>query len=250
MIVDRPLEITDLSREDLIHMVGIFISDVFVHYGMWFTETVHSQGIEKALELDDQVLGPYFQLAASRLAQHFGIEMDGSVPKALTTKTREELLILLAEVAKTWVVGDGLWFQAVEASADMDQAKLVNDTCWSHFAHMEAYKIRKFLNLGPRGGLDALEKALRLRLYSSINAHSSSWEDDGSLLFAMTECRVQSARRRKGMQDYPCKSAGIVEYSNFAASLDPRILTECHYCPPDHVPDEQFCAWRFRLRTE
>jgi hypothetical protein len=157
------------------------------------------------------------------------------------------LLLLIADIAKTWLTGDGLWFQAVEDSAGMDAAKEVNDNCWSHFAFMEAYKIRKHLGVGDRGGLEALNMALKLRIYSSINAHSASWDADGNLLFTMTECRVQSARRRKELEDYPCKTAGMIEYANFARGIDPRIRTDCVWCPPDRVPDEEFCTWRFSV---
>jgi hypothetical protein len=113
---------------------------------------------------------------------------------------------------------------------------------------VEAFKIRQYLELGEAGGLEALEKALKLRIYASINAHSVSWSDDGALLFTMTECRVQSAPSRKDLEHYPCKTAGIVEYTHFAKGIDPRIKTECVWCPPDRVPDEEFCTWRFSLQ--
>ena len=119
------VEFSDLEKEDLIRMVGIFVGDLLVHYGMWFTETVRSQGIKTALELDHEVLNTYYPLAAKRLAGHLGIEMDGDVPKVLKNKSREELLALLSDIAKTWVVSDGLWFQALEKRTNMDQAKQV-----------------------------------------------------------------------------------------------------------------------------
>ena len=61
------------------------------------------------------------------------------------------------------------------------------------------------------------------------------------------ECRVQAARKRKGLPDYPCKSAGMVEYPAFARTIDSRIRTECVGCPPDDHPAEWFCAWKFTL---
>jgi hypothetical protein len=67
-------------------------------------------------------------------------------------------------------------------------------------------------------------------------------------VFKMNECRVQSARKRKGLADYPCKSAGVVEYTYFARSIDDRIQTECIGCPPDPHPEEWYCAWRFTLK--
>ena len=69
-----------------------------------------------------------------------------------------------------------------------------------------------------------------------------------SLVYQMNECRVQSTRKRKGLDDYPCKSAGLVEYTYFARSIDDRIRTECIGCPPDPHPEEWYCAWQFTLK--
>jgi hypothetical protein len=243
----NPLDVTELSKEQLLHLVGIVAGDVFVHYGLWFAETVRHLGVKTALDGEHEVLKQYYPLLMKRLAPHFGVELTDGVPTALVSKSREDLLFLIADIAKTWVAGDGLWFQALESRLGIIDAKVVNDSCWSHFAHMEAFKIKKYLDLGDNGGLKALEKALRLRIYSTINAHATSWDEDGSLLFKMTECRVQSSRRRKKLEDYPCKSAGMVEHTEFALEMDPRIKTECVWCPPDRVPDQEFCTWRFTL---
>ena len=67
-------------------------------------------------------------------------------------------------------------------------------------------------------------------------------------VFRMVDCRVQSARRRKNLPDFPCKSIGIVEYSEFARMVDPRIETRCIACPPDPHPREYWCAWEFTLK--
>lgn len=247
MDAHKPVEINELSKEDLLEMIRIFVGDVLVHYGMWFTETLNALGPDKALEFDRSVLPRYAASIMQRFAPHLGLELKNGMPRVLEEKSREELILMIGDLAKTWLVGDGLWFQAVEASHGMTQAKEVNDVCWAHFAQMEAFKIRHYLGADTSGGLQTLQKALGLRVYSSINAHTSSWAADGSLLFSMTECRVQAARRRKKMEAYPCKSAGIIEYSVFAAAIDPRIKTSCVWCPPDRVPDEVFCTWRFTV---
>ncbi len=51
----------------------------------------------------------------------------------------------------------------------------------------------------------------------------------------------------KGLADYPCKSAGVIEYTGFAKAIDPRIWTRCIGCPPDAHPDEWRCAWEFTI---
>ncbi len=107
--------------------------------------------------------------------------------------------------------------------------------------------IKKLLGLPDNGGIPALKKALAFRMYALINDQSIEDVDDNCIIFRMNDCRVQAARKRKGLPDYPCKSAGVVEYPRFAETLDPRIRTECVGCPPDEHPDEWFCAWKFTL---
>jgi hypothetical protein len=63
----------------------------------------------------------------------------------------------------------------------------------------------------------------------------------------MDRCRVQYARTQKGLPDFPCKSVGIVEYSEFAKTIDPRIKTTCIACPPDSHPKEFYCSWKFEI---
>jgi hypothetical protein len=59
-------------------------------------------------------------------------------------------------------------------------------------------------------------------------------------------CRVQEARRRKGLLDFPCKSVGQIEFEIFARTVDSRIQTRCLHCPPDAVSN-QYCGWEFTL---
>lgn len=239
--------IHELGEKGLVRLIGIFLGEALVHYGMWFSNAVHHQSLDQVLELESKVWGVYGETVLKRLAPHLGIELQDGIPEALLHKSRDELISLLHDIAKSWLTSDGLWFQALEAPFGMCDAKLVNDHCWFIFARMEAYKISHFLGCGDRGGLEALEKALRFRIYSSFNEHETVWEEEHTLVWKMLECRVQRARRRKEMDDYPCKSAGLVEHTRFAQGIDPRINTECIICPPDDVPEGVFCAWRFTL---
>jgi len=94
-----------------------------------------------------------------------------------------------------------------------------------------------------------LEEALKWRMNSRVNEVVVVREAD-SLTFRVLTCRVQAARRRKGLQDYPCKSAGVTEYRGFARHVDARIRTECLACPPDDLAPDEFCSWRFTLEND
>jgi len=70
------------------------------------------------------------------------------------------------------------------------------------------------------------------------------------VVFEMNKCRVQEARKRRGLDDYPCKSVGLVEYGYFAEMIDDRFETVCIGCPPDPHPEEWVCSWRFILHED
>jgi hypothetical protein len=161
--------------------------------------------------------------------------------------SREDLIRLVEVFAKNWLAHDGCWFLAAEEKLGMDGALELDRESWRRFSPAEAHRIMESFGIPPGGGLPALEKALGFRLYAALNEQAAAWTEDGALEFRMIECRVQSTRRRKGLPDFPCKSVGIVEYTEFAKAIDPRIRTECIRCPPDPTGDT-YCVWRFTLR--
>lgn len=164
--------------------------------------------------------------------------------------SREQLEYMLTDFAKRWLAHDGLWFQKVEQSYGMDEAIRLDTAAWEQFTVIEAKRIMDFLSIEPGGGISALKKALQYRLYSLINTQEMIEEDRKTLIFRMKECRVQSARKRKQLPEFPCRPVGMAEYAHFARTIDPRIKTRCLYCPPDEHPQDSYCAWEFTLDSE
>ncbi len=237
----------DLSHADKARLLMDVFHRIIVHYGLWFTEIRHQMGMEKALEAIATASEKSLYIQLKRLGKALGYEMRDGVPAPLLNLSEEALSDLTDKAAMNWLANDGVWFQAVEFTSGMTDAKRCNDSCWAHFSPFEAASVKKFLNMEDRPGLDGLKTALAFRVYSRINKQSV--EDDGpdAFIYRMNECRVQGARKRKGLDDYPCKSGGTVEYTYFARAVDPRIRTECIGCPPDPHPDDWFCSWRFSI---
>jgi hypothetical protein len=154
---------------------------------------------------------------------------------------------LISDFAKLWLAHDGLWFQAVENAYGLETAIKLDTEAWSKFSPIEAKRILERLGKEPGGGLDLLEEALGQRLYAFINKQRIVEKTDRKIVFEMTACRVQDARHRRGLESFPCKSVGIVEYSTFAKTIDPRIETRCLHCPPDSYNGEYWCRWEFTL---
>jgi len=240
--------IEDLSRDQIIRMIGVAFKNIISHTGLWFRETEYQLGIEKALQIDNQAWQRGFPIQIRRLAKYFGLEVDEQgIPVTLKNMGKETLISLFTDLAKNWIANDGVWFQAVEQQEDMFVAKRCNDTAWTRFTVIEAHRIMEAVGIPKNGGLEALKQALGYRLYARLNVQEIVEENENSFLFRMNDCRVQSARKRAGLPDYPCKSGGLVEYSYFARAIDPRIKTTCVGCPPDPHPEEWWCAWRFEI---
>ncbi len=242
-----PSNFQDLSKEKQQALVIDMFTRIVAHYGLWFNEVQHQMGMEKALTALDKATQSTIGILMKHLSGVLGFEQNKGIPNALVALDDSQMEKLTAAIGKSWLANDGVWFQAVEFDHGMNDAKRCNDSCWTRFSPFEAHRIKKLLGLGEFPGLDGLKKALNFRMYAFINRQGIVDEGPNSFIFQMNECRVQRARIRKGLDDYPCKSAGLVEYARFAEGVDKRIKTECIGCPPDPHPDDWFCAWRFTL---
>ncbi|MEN8153288.1 MAG: DUF6125 family protein [Acidobacteriota bacterium] len=164
--------------------------------------------------------------------------------------SREELLELTKVYAKNWIAHDGSWFLSIEKEMGMDKAIHFDTEAWRMFTVVEAKRIMGFLGLEKNSGINGLKRALGFRLYSSINEDEIVVVDEKTVEYRVKTCRVQEARRRKGLEDFPCKSVGIVEYSYFAKTIDERFETEVVSCPPDITEPDYYCFWRFTLKED
>jgi hypothetical protein len=193
------------------------------------------------------------------MAQNKGRKTDsplGSVPtpadEALSAATahlsRDDLVRWLGDAAKLWLAHDGLWFRAVERAAGLSEAILRDGEAMAAWTVIEAKRVMERLALAPGGGLDALETALRARLYALLNRQEIRREGD-RLIFTMLTCRVQDARSRQGLAAFPCREVGLVEYAGFARVIDADLEVTCRHCPPGDLPPGAWCSWEFRMRS-
>jgi len=239
----------DMNQEQLAEYIIEMLHRMMVHHTLWFREVEHQMGFEKALKAMDYAWNNTKKISVKRLGEELGFAQEKGVPAYFKEMPKEKQIQLIDAIAKNWLAQDGVWFQAVEFVHGMNDAKRCNDSTWSRFSPFEAWSIKKLLGMGDHPGLEGLEKALNFRMYGRLNVQSCHWDGD-ALIFEMNECRVQTARIRKGLPDYPCKSAGLVEYARFAEGIDSRIKTECVGCPPDPHPANWFCSWKFTIPKE
>jgi len=235
-----------LDNTELAHYTIDVLRRIILHYGIWFTEVIHQLGLEEAIRLEEEVSASFFPLAINRLSKSVGFQTENDLPTWLVNMEKEKLIGLIEAMSFNWLASDGVWFRTVEDNYDMYTSKRCNDTCWTRYSPLEAAMLKSFLQLPRQSGLDGLEQALNFRLYAQINKQTIERSRD-ELVLRMVTCLVQGTRKRKGLPDYPCKSAGVVEFPVFARMIDSRIRTECISCPPDEHPKEWVCAWRFYI---
>lgn len=161
--------------------------------------------------------------------------------------SREQLQELIQIYARNILALDGVWFQSIEQTDGMDKAMRHDCEVWKRFTEVEARRLKKFLQLPERAGLEGLEKALNLRFAAFANRQTETKKENGSLVFRVMDCRVQSARTRKNLPLHPCLPVGTNEYAYFARVIDPRIACEPVSCYPEISDPDCACAWRFYL---
>jgi hypothetical protein len=167
--------------------------------------------------------------------------------KQLEKLSRQELINYIEDISKNWLAIDGTWFLAAEETYGIEKAIELDALSWKRFSPTEAKRIMKRFSIPIGGGIKSLIKALNFRVYANINEQEITEASDTRCVFRMNNCRVQAARKRKGLLDFPCKKVGIIEYTEFAKTIDPRIKTRCIFCPPDKHPEGCYCAWEFTL---
>ncbi len=170
-------------------------------------------------------------------------------PDKIADLSREELLELNTIFAKNWLAHDGSWFLSIEEKYGMEMAIEMDREAWRKFTVVEARRLIEFLQLGESSGIRGLKKALSFRLHAAFNHGEIIESGNNTLIYKVKDCRVQAARRRKGLPAFPCKSVGIVEYGLFAQTIDARFTTETISCHPDIAEAETVydCVWRFTL---
>ena len=166
----------------------------------------------------------------------------------LLNLSKDELINFIEDISKNWLAIDGTWFQAVEKEFGIDKAIDLDIKQWKRFTVIEAKRIKQRFNLPENGGIPALITALKFRIYANINVQEIIEVSENRCVFRMNNCRVQYARKSRGLPDFPCKGVGLVEYGDFAKTIDPRIETNCICCPPDAHPDDYYCAWEFVVK--
>lgn len=112
---------------------------------------------------------------------------------------KDELVELLEIYAKNLIALDGTWFQSLEREEGMDTAVRHDIEAWRRFSVSEARRIKKFLGLDERPGIEGLARALALRCQSAANVDEILVEGDERPTASSTAaCRTRASAKAWG----------------------------------------------------
>jgi len=171
--------------------------------------------------------------------------MKVSYRDELNKLSKEQLIEYCDMMASNWWNLQNNWMFNISKKYGSEIAAEFDAMVFGRQAEVQAWRIKKLLNLGE--DMQSLVKAVNLSTLLTNVGYEYVSIDDKHCRLRVTSCSMQLARRKAGLPELPCKIAGMESNSRFAKAMNSKVETTCIVCPPDKHPEDLWCEWQFDL---
>ncbi len=165
----------------------------------------------------------------------------------LMNMPKEQLIeLMFTHLRNMWSV-DGLYFVGIEDKFGTEAATEIDANVWSVMGKLEARRLREVLGFEP-DNIEAISNYIKATGWHLDLEDVELEISDNKIIERNIDCRVQSARLKKGLDEFPCKPVRFGYLQSFFKELNPNIEVQCNQCPPDVHGDELWCEWQIWLK--
>ena len=214
--------LASFSKDQLIELIGIYSKNWLAMDGVWFQSVERKFGMDEAMFHDVEIWKRFTVTEARRIKAFLHLEEHPGL-EGLATALRLRFY----------------------GSINEDSVELIYDNPENADGPGDGEQTGEPEAQENAGCQKAPDNADGPSASKNTNAPKAS-----RLVYTMVDCRVQTARAKKGMEFHPCKPVGEVEYSGFAKEIDDRIVCRCLSCYPDITDTGCCCKWEFTYRDQ
>ena len=156
----------------------------------------------------------------------------------------------LAELVNVWIKNywtcQSYWMTYVERDFGEEIAGKLDSEVFEQAARVQAYRIKKALNLGD--DMQALAFALK---HSALqwSPGGFDWEfdlvTDKEIKMHVKKCPMSVFRDEKNLELLPCKQISPPIYTAMAKAINPKMTARCTHAHPDARKEGVNCEWHF-----
>ena len=153
------------------------------------------------------------------------------------------------QIRNIWRV-DGLYFLGIEEKFGTEAATEIDAQVWESMAAIEAKGLQRLFKVGENPGVAMIVDLLGKSSWALDQPFKTFETSNNHVILSVDRCRTQEVRLGKNLPEFPCKKVRYGYLKNFAKTLNPRVEATCLVCPPDEHPENLWCKWELREKSE
>ncbi len=158
----------------------------------------------------------------------------------------------LAEMVNVWLksywTNQNYWMVYTEEAFGFEAAGRMDEKVWGKAGPVQAYRLKKILNLGD--DVQALATMFKLTAPQWVPA-GFEWSitevTELKLGFTVHKCPMGTYRKKNNLDLLPCKNFSPPLYIGMSKVINEKFETTCRHAHPDPPKDNVMCQWEFVL---